>query len=106
MERKVNKKADMNANDMYSIIAKRTGHTAKEVKTILAEFGAHIRTDVAMNGGCVLFPGIGKFVRSYRRAFTGRNPSTGEVKNIEATAIIRFIPSAALKQLAKIGSDK
>lgn len=98
--KRVNKKADMTANDMYAVIAKRTGTSANIVRHILREYAESIKSGVARDGGCVLLPGLGKFVKTYRNGFTGKNPKTGEPVEIPASANVRFIPLSALKNIA------
>lgn len=99
-KKRVNKRADMSTGDMCAVIAKRTGTSSAVVRMVLGEYADSIKNDVARNGGCVLLPGIGKFVRAYRKGFTGKNPRTGEAVDISASATVRFIPASSLKNIA------
>lgn len=99
---KTNKKADMTASDMYSIIAKRTGQTTAIVRSIILEYANTVKTVVGRDGGCVLLPETGKFVRSSRKGFTGRNPKTGESVEVKPSAIVRFIPNSKLRNITRV----
>lgn len=50
------------------------------------------------NGGEVAIHGFGKFVTSKRSAREGRNPATGAPVQIEAKTMVKFKPSANLKE--------
>jgi len=53
-------------------------------------------SEVKKNGMFVL-PGIGRLVRSDRKARTGRNPSTGETIKIPAKKVVKFRVAKAAK---------
>jgi DNA-binding protein HU-beta len=50
-------------------------------------------------------PGIGKLVKSHRKARKGRNPATGEEIKIPAKTVVRFRVAKAAKD-AVLGSSK
>jgi len=64
------------------------------------EFLQHL-TDTAIaevrKTGLFVLPGLGRLVRSDRKARVGRNPATGEQINIPAKKVVKFRVAKAVK---------
>ena len=71
-----------------------TKKAAGSLMTTLAEIAI---TEVKKNGVFVL-PGIGRLVRSERKARMGRNPATGEALKIPAKKVVKFRVAKAAKE--------
>ena len=53
----------------------------------------HTIIDALKKGDKVSLMGLGSFYVKTRKARIGRNPKTGEVVNISARRVLRFVPS-------------
>jgi len=63
-------------------------------------------TETKKNGVFVL-PGIGRLVKSNRKARMGRNPATGEAIKIPAKTVVKFrVAKAAKDAIAPAGKKK
>jgi len=67
--------------------------TARGVLEVLAKVAV---TETKKNGVFVL-PGIGRLVKSSRKARMGRNPATGEAIKIPAKTVVKFRVAKAAK---------
>jgi DNA-binding protein HU-beta len=69
-------------------------------KKVSREFVQHLaETAIAevKKNGLFVVPGLGRLVRSDRKARVGRNPATGEVINIPAKKVVKFRVAKAAK---------
>jgi DNA-binding protein HU-beta len=86
----------MTKAQLVSLIAGKaelTKSTANEVLDLIAKTAV---TETKKNGQFVI-PGIGKLVKSKRKARTGRNPQTGEAIKIPAKTVVKFRVAKACK---------
>lgn len=81
----------MNKKEFYRAVAKKTGMTQKDTKTIF-ETGQEVMFDALRNDEEVkMFDGIG-FTRVYKEAKTSRNPRTGEMVDVPA----KYVPKVKI----------
>ena len=78
----------------------KTLNSTKAARAALESLLSNI-TDALRKGDSVTLTGFGTFQVSKRRARTGRNPQTGEIINIEAKNVARFVPGKSLKEAIK-----
>ena len=81
--------------DFYGEIAENTGHSRKEVETIMDE-AQEILVGALQAGGSVQL-GIGVFKRADRAARKGRNPQTGAAMQFHAKNAAKFQPGTKLR---------
>jgi DNA-binding protein HU-beta len=70
--------------------------SSKVAKGILEQFAAMAVRETKKNGVFVI-PGIGRLVRSERKARMGRNPATGEAIKIPAKKVVKFRIAKSVK---------
>lgn len=86
----------MNKSDLISHIAEATSHTKADVtKTVDAALVTI--TETLARGEEVVFTGFGSFSVTDRPARQGRNPRTGESKEIPASKAPKFKAGKKLK---------
>lgn len=68
----------------------------KVAKTFLEHFATMAVRETRKNGVFVI-PGIGRLVRSERKARMGRNPATGEAIKIPAKKVVKFRIAKSVK---------
>jgi DNA-binding protein HU-beta len=68
----------------------------KVAKTFLEHFATMAVRETKKNGVFVI-PGIGRLVRSERKARMGRNPATGEAIKIPAKKVVKFRIAKSVK---------
>ena len=68
----------------------------KVAKGLLEHFAAMAVRETNKNGVFVI-PGIGRLVRSERKARMGRNPATGEAIKIPAKKVVKFRIAKSVK---------
>jgi DNA-binding protein HU-beta len=68
----------------------------KVAKTLLEQFASMAVRETKKNGVFVI-PGIGRLVRSERKARMGRNPATGEAIKIPAKKVVKFRIAKSVK---------
>jgi len=83
---------------------KVVGHIAEKVgtakKTAALFFEEMFKLAVKQGKGAAgkfVIPGIGRVVKTHRKARMGRNPQTGEAIKIKAKTVVRLRPSKAFK---------
>ncbi len=74
----------------------KTLHSTKEAKAALESLLSNI-TDALKKGDSVTLTGFGTFQVSKLRARTGLNPRTGEIIEIKAKNVARFVAGKHLK---------
>ncbi len=87
----------MTKQELAQKVATDTGLSGSDAKgAVDATFDA-IAAELS-EGGEVAVAGFGKFSVSHRAARQGRNPSTGETININASKAAKFSSASALKK--------
>jgi DNA-binding protein HU-beta len=86
----------MTQSQIVKTLAEKTEVSKKAVQQFLAHLAATAIGEVKRNGLFVL-PGLGRLVRSDRKARVGRNPATGEAINIPAKKVVKFRVAKAAK---------
>ena len=59
-----------------------------------------------VSGETMLLPGIGLLEVRHRPARLGRNPRTGEALHVPPSGRVRFKPTKALRDVAKVGAQQ
>jgi len=88
--------AKMTHSQMLDALAKETGMSKKDVKTVLEAMTDLALTEVKKNGEFTI-KGIGKLVKQRRKARMGRNPATGATIKIPAKTVVKFRVAKATK---------
>ena len=87
----------MNKGQLIELVASKLGGSkataGKAVEAVIDSITRGIQHDDA-----VTIAGFGTFAKKDRAARTGRNPSTGEPMEIEASRTVTFKPSPNLKK--------
>ena len=89
----------MNKGDLINEVAKIV-KTKKEAQATVDCIFSEI-TKALKKGETVQIIGFGSFKVSKRKARKGRNPQTGEVINIAARTVPKFVAAKALKEAVK-----
>jgi len=84
-------------SELISAIAKSMGAQRQSVERVLDELEYNLSRELKTVGEFSL-PGIGKFKVRQVNERMGRNPATGEAKKIEAHNVVKFSPTAQLKE--------
>lgn len=91
------KKSDsMSKQELVSLLAERTGNTKTDTTNILDTLLTIIK-EALKEDKKVKILGFGSFQTSYRKATTGRNPSTQEEIAIPASIVPKFKAGQSLK---------
>ena len=89
--------AKMSQSQMLGALAKETGLSKKQIKSVIEAM-----TDLALKevkkSGLFVIKGIGKLVKVNRKARMGRNPRTGESIKIPAKTVVKFRVSKTAKE--------
>ncbi len=83
-------------SQVITALADQSDLNKKVVKEVLTNLSDLAIKETKKKGEFV-FPGIGKLVRSDRKARMGRNPATGEPIKIPAKKVVKFRVSKAAK---------
>ena len=86
----------MTQSQIVKTLAEKSDVSKKAVQQFLEHLAATAIGEVKKTGLFVL-PGIGRLVRSDRKARVGRNPATGETINIPAKKVVKFRVAKAAK---------
>mgnify|MGYP001110565400 CR=1 FL=1 len=86
----------MTKGQLVSLIAEKAGLTKAVANGILDTLASTAVSETKKNGQFVI-PGIGKLVKSQRKARIGRNPQTGEAIKIPAKTVVKFRVAKACK---------
>lgn len=87
----------MTKSQLVSLIAGKAGIT-KAVASGILETLASTAVNETRKAGQFIIPGIGKLVKSNRKARLGRNPQTGAVIKIPAKTVVKFRVAKACKE--------
>ncbi len=86
----------MTKGQLVSHLADKAGVTKVVVTDILEALAGTAVTETKKNGQFVV-PGLGKLVKSQRKARMGRNPQTGAAIKIPAKTVVKFRVAKAAK---------
>jgi len=88
--------AKMTQSQMLDALAKNTGLSKKDIKTVLEAMSDLALKEVKKSGEFTI-KGIGKLVKKRRKARMGRNPMTGKTIKIPAKTVVKFRVAKAAK---------
>ncbi len=86
----------MTKSQLVASLAETAGVPKKVVTDILEALAATALQQTKKNGQFVV-PGLGKLVKSQRKARMGRNPQTGAAIKIPAKTVVKFRVAKAAK---------
>lgn len=86
----------MSKSGVISHLADSSELSKKVIGSLLEEL-AGLATKECKTSGQFVIPGIGKAVKSNRKARMGRNPQTGEAIKIPAKTVVKFRLAKAFK---------
>ena len=86
----------MTKGQLVALIAEKAGLTKATAAEILETLAATAVSETKKFGQFVI-PGIGKLVKSNRKARMGRNPQTGATIKIPAKTVVKFRVAKACK---------
>ena len=86
----------MTQSQIVTSLAEATDLNKKVAKQFLANL-AELAVKETKKNGQFTIPGIGKLVKSHRKARMGRNPATGEQIRISARTVVKFRVAKAAK---------
>lgn len=86
----------MTKSQFISQIAEKNGLTKAAAGAVLDTIADVAIAETKKNGAFVV-PGIGKLVKSHRKARMGRNPQTGASIKIPAKTVVKFRVAKACK---------
>jgi DNA-binding protein HU-beta len=86
----------MTKGQLISLIAEKNELTKTTAGAVLDTLATAAVAETKKNGQFVL-PGIGKLVKSQRKARMGRNPQTGAAIKIPAKTVVKFRVAKACK---------
>ena len=87
----------MNKSDLIDLLGKKFKHLpSREIEKILQKT-INLIGDTLSSGGRVEIRGFGTFSTTERKDRIGRNPKTGDEKEITARNVISFYPSKTMK---------
>jgi len=86
----------MTKSQLVSLLAEKSGVTKTTVTGILEALANTAVNETKKNGQFVV-PGLGKLVKSARKARMGRNPQTGAPIRIPAKTVVKFRVAKACK---------
>jgi DNA-binding protein HU-beta len=88
--------AGMTKTQLVRSMAEKTGITNKTAAAFLETLAETAVKETKKNGVFVI-PGLGRLVKSNRKARMGRNPQTGEPIKIAAKTVVKFRVAKAAK---------
>ena len=86
----------MTKSQLVSHIAEKVGVTKALASNFLEVLASTAEAETKKNGQFIV-PGIGKTVKSARKARMGRNPQTGAAIKIPAKTVVKFRVAKAFK---------
>lgn len=95
----------MNKTEFISAVAEKVEMSKKDVQAVLDATLEEIRCQVAA-GQEVAFIGFGTFKTAKREARPGRNPATGEMMQIPASIVPKFVAGKGFKDAVKAPKKK
>jgi DNA-binding protein HU-beta len=95
----------MTQTQLVRHLAETSGTSNKAARDFLELLAKTALAETKKNGVFVL-PGIGRLVKSARKARMGRNPATGEAIKIPAKTVVKFRVAKAAKDAIVPGKKK
>ena len=95
----------MTQTQLVRHLAEKCETNNKTARGFLEELAKTALTETKKNGVFVV-PGIGRLVKSNRKARMGRNPATGEAIKIPAKTVVKFRVAKAAKDAIVPGKKK
>ncbi len=86
----------MTKSQWVGLLAEKSGVTKTAANQILEALASTAVTETKKNGQFVI-PGVGKLVKSQRKARMGRNPQRGAAIKIPAKTVVKFRVAKACK---------
>lgn len=86
----------MTKAQLVSVVAEKAGITKATANEILEIISSTAVAETKKNGQFII-PGVGKTVKSQRKARMGRNPQTGAAIKIPAKMVVKFRVAKAFK---------
>ena len=86
----------MTKSQLISLMAEKNGLTKVEAGKVLDTI-VNTAIDQTKKNGQFVVPGLGKAVKSHRKARMGRNPQTGASIKIPAKTVVKFRVAKAFK---------
>jgi len=86
----------MTKSQLISLLAEKNAMTKAAAGMFLETISGIAVSETKKNGQFVL-PGVGKTVKSHRKARAGRNPQTGASIKIPAKTVVKFRVAKAFK---------
>ncbi len=86
----------MTKSQLVSHLAEKANVTKSVVNSLLETLSTTAVTETKKNGQFII-PGVGKLVKSQRKARMGRNPQTGAAIKIPAKTVVKFRVAKACK---------
>jgi DNA-binding protein HU-beta len=88
--------AGMTKTQLVRHLAEKHELSNKQVAA-LVDYIAEVAIRETKKNGVFVVPGLGRLVKSNRKARTGRNPQTGEAIKIPAKTVVKFRVAKAVK---------
>ncbi len=88
--------AGMTKTQLVRHMAEKHELSNKQVAELMESF-ADIAIKETKKNGVFVVPGLGRLVKSARKARMGRNPQTGEAIKIAAKTVVKFRVAKAVK---------
>ncbi|HZD30510.1 MAG TPA: HU family DNA-binding protein [Candidatus Angelobacter sp.] len=86
----------MTKTQLVRHVAEKHELSNKQVAALL-DYLAEVAIKETKKNGVFVVPGLGRLVKSARKARVGRNPQTGEAINIPAKTVVKFRVAKAVK---------
>lgn len=87
----------MNKKELVNVLAEDLDTTKKAAGELVETVLGAIKEELSTGENVELY-GFGKFKISQRKAYTARNPKTGEPIDVPAKQVVTFKPAKALKE--------
>ena len=88
--------AGMTKTQLVRHVAEKHSLSNKQVAELI-EYLAEVAIKETKKNGVFVIPGLGRLVKSARKARMGRNPQTGEAIKIAAKTVVKFRVAKAVK---------
>jgi len=88
--------AGLTKTQLVRHIAEKHELSNKQVAALL-DYLAEVAIKETKKSGVFVVPGLGRLVKSNRKARVGRNPQTGEAIKIPAKTVVKFRVAKAVK---------
>ena len=89
--------AGMTKTQLVRHLAEKHELSNKQIAALI-DYIAEVAIRETKKNGVFVVPGLGRLVKSNRKARVGRNPQTGGVLKIAARRVAKFTPGVELKK--------